>query len=344
MPSWINLIAILVGLVVSAFTGMLLIPYLKKLHFGQTILEIGPAWHKSKEGTPTMGGFMFLIGTLAALSVGIVLYYTSKQGELSVSAGSFTGLFKMLAGVGFALLNCLIGFIDDYIKVIKKRNLGLTSKQKLVMQFLFAAAYLFVLYILGDNSTSIVFPFIGSLDLGIFYYPIMILVMTYIVNAVNLTDGIDGLCGTVTVVAALAFSLTAGYFAEYEQSIFSAALAGACVGFLIWNLHPAKVFMGDTGSMFLGGAIVSFGMALHQHVLLIIIAIVYILEALSVVLQVISFKTTGKRIFKMSPIHHHFELCKWGEYKIVIVFSLVGLLAGAAAVFMACRYMSMSIA
>lgn len=330
MPFWINIIAMVIGLVISGLVGLILIPYLKKLHFGQTILEIGPAWHKSKEGTPTMGGFMFIAGTLVATAAGYGIYYTITKSTVTVP--DLSGLYKLLAGVGFSLLCCLIGFIDDYIKVIKKRNLGLTSKQKLVLQFLFAAAYLFVLYLLGNRSTAITFPFLGDINFGIFYYPLMILFITYLVNAVNITDGIDGLCGSVTTVAAMCFALICVFLGQYEQSIFSMALAGACVGFLIWNLHPAKVFMGDTGSMFLGGAIVSVGMTLHQHLILVLVGIIFVCEALSVVLQVISLKTTKKRIFKMSPIHHHFELCKWSEYKIVIVFSIVGLLAGAAAV------------
>ncbi len=187
-------------------------------------------------------------------------------------------------------------------------------------------------YLLGDHSTEITFPFFGNVDFGFFYYPIMVLYLIFLTNAVNLTDGIDGLCGSVTVISGLSFVMLCAAMGEWEYSIFSMALAGACLGFLIWNLHPAKVFMGDTGSMFLGGSICAIGFALHEHLLLALIAAVYIIEALSVVIQVTYFKITkGKRLFKMSPIHHHFELCGFSEYKIVIMFSAVGLAAGVAA-------------
>ncbi len=329
MPFWINIIVALIALVISAVTGIFLIPYLKKLHFGQTILEIGPKWHKAKQGTPIMGGFMFIFGSIIATTCGFFIWESANN---SIDIIDNTRSLKLFAGIAFALLCSMIGFADDYIKAIKKRNLGLNSKQKLILQFIFAILYLWVLYLLGDRATTITFPFFGAVDFKIFYYPIMVLFITFLVNAVNLTDGIDGLCGTVTAVASLSFMMICVSLAQYEQAIFAIALAGGCVGFLVWNLHPAKVFMGDTGSMFLGGAIVSFGMATRQHLILVLVGIIYVCEALSVVLQVISFKTTGKRIFKMSPIHHHFEMCKWNEYKIVIVFTLVGLAAGIIAV------------
>ena len=200
------------------------------------------------------------------------------------------------------------------------------------------------MYFLGDTSTEINLMFC-SFDIGVFYYPFMILVMIYISNAVNLTDGVDGLCASVTVVSMLALTTVCMIISEYEVSLFAIALAGGCLGFLVWNLHPAKCFMGDTGSMFLGGAFVAVSMITHNHLLMVLIGIVYILEALSVVIQVSYFKATarihykktgekgkGKRIFKMSPIHHHFEMCGYSEYKIVILFSSAALLAGAAAV------------
>lgn len=332
MPFWINIIVAVIAFVVSAVTGIFLIPYLKKLHFGQTILDIGPAWHKSKEGTPMMGGFMFILGSLIATVIGFFIWNSYSKG---IEMPDYTGVFKLLAGIAFALLCCLIGFIDDYIKAVKKRNLGLNSKQKLVMQLVFTSLYLWVLYLLGDRATTIAFPFFGDVDFKLVYYPIMVMFMTFLVNAFNLTDGIDGLCGTVTAIASLSLMMICVSLFQYEQSIFAMAVAGACVGFLVWNLHPAKVFMGDTGSMFLGGAIVSIGMATRQHLLLVLVGIIYVCEALSVMIQVISFKTTGKRIFKMSPIHHHFEMCKWSEYKIVIVFSSISLAAGAIAIIIA---------
>ena len=330
MPFWINTIVALAAFGISAATGIFLIPLLKKIHFGQTIYEKGPAWHKDKQGTPIMGGFMFIIGSAIAAAVGYALYrwHIMRIGYVP----DMTQLYKLLAGFGFAILNAGIGFIDDYIKAVKKQNLGLRPKQKLIMQFIFSAAFLYVLYLLGDTYTDIYFPVIGYVDFGIFYYPIMVLYLIFLTNAVNLTDGIDGLCGSVTIVAGLSFVMLCAAMGEWEYSIFSMALAGGCLGFLIWNLHPAKVFMGDTGSMFLGGSVCAIGFAMHQHIILAIVAIVYIIEALSVVIQVTYFKITkGKRLFKMSPIHHHFEMCGFSEYKIVICFSAAALIAGVAA-------------
>lgn len=324
----INLIVALTAFAVSAIMGKFLIPLLKKIHFGQTIYEKGPSWHKDKQGTPIMGGFMFIFGSAIAIAVGYAIYHFRSQ---SVEITDNNGFYRLLAGYGFALLNMIIGFADDYIKAVKKQNLGLRPKQKMVMQFIFSAAFLYVLYILGDRSTSLNFYW-AELDIGWFYYPFMLLVIVFLTNAVNLTDGIDGLCGSVTVISMLSFTMLCSAMGIWEYSIFSMAVAGGCLGFLVWNLHPAKVFMGDTGSMFLGGAIVAVGLVTRQHLLLAIIAIVYICEALSVVIQVTYFKLTkGKRLFKMSPIHHHFELCGFNEYKIVITFSAVGLIAGVIA-------------
>ncbi|MGN0675507.1 MAG: phospho-N-acetylmuramoyl-pentapeptide-transferase, partial [Oscillospiraceae bacterium] len=281
-------------------------------------------------GTPMMGGFMFIIGTAVAAAVGYAIFRYREAALTAVPDN--TGLYKLLAGFAFALLNAGIGFIDDYIKAVKKQNLGLKAKQKMIMQFLLSCAFLYALYLLGDHSTAIRFPFFGDVDFGIFYYPIMVLYLIFLTNAVNLTDGIDGLCGSVTVIVGLSFVMLCAAMGMWEYSIFSMALAGGCLGFLVWNLHPAKVFMGDTGSMFLGGAVCAIGFATHRHLLLALIAIVYIIDALSVVIQVTYFKITkGKRLFKMSPIHHHFELCGFSEYKIVITFSTAALIAGVAA-------------
>lgn len=329
MPYWINLLAAAIGFAAAAASGLVLIPMLKKMHFGATIYEKGPAWHKDKNGTPLMGGFMFIIGTVLACAVCYGIWKFTRP-DMSVVPDN-TGLLKLLAGLGFALLNGVIGFLDDYIKGVKKQNLGLRAKQKMAMQLVLSAAFLYVLYLLGDTSTSITLPFIGELDLKFLYYPIMILYLIFLTNAVNLTDGVDGLCGTVTVVFAVCYLMIFSSMGLYEYSLFASALAGGCMGFLVWNLNPAKIFMGDTGSMFLGGAVCAMGFITHQHLLLALVAIVYICEALSVVLQVISFKTTGKRIFKMSPIHHHFEMCGFSEYKIVITFSLFGLICGILA-------------
>lgn len=330
MPFWVNTVVALIAFGVSAAAGIFLIPLLKKLHFGQTIYEKGPAWHKSKQGTPMMGGFMFIIGTLAAAAAGYAIF--RFRHNVGTAVPDNTGLYRLLAGLAFALLNGCIGFTDDYIKAVKKQNLGLKAKQKMVMQFIVSAAFLYALRLLGDRSTAIAFPFFGDVDFGIFYYPIMVLYLIFLTNAVNLTDGVDGLCGSVTVIVGLSFVMLCAAMGEWEYSIFAMALAGACLGFLVWNLHPAKVFMGDTGSMFLGGAVCAMGFAMHKHLLLALIAIVYVLDALSVVIQVTYFKLTkGKRLFKMSPIHHHFEMCGWSEYKIVITFSTAALIAGIAA-------------
>jgi len=326
MPVWIILITAAIAFGVSAVTGKFFVPFMKKISFGQTIRESGPTWHQSKQGTPIMGGARFILGTLVAVIFGVIAYsvFLNNIGE---GATINNGFLKLLAGIIATFLFCLVGFVDDYIKAIKKRNLGLNSKQKLIFQFLISAGYLAALYFLGDKATTINFYFF-ELNLGIFYYPIMVLFITFIVNAVNLTDGIDGLCGSVTVVSMLCFAFISLALNQYYTEIYAIAVAGACIGFLVWNLHPAKIFMGDTGSMFLGGAVVVMGMSMRLHIVLVLVALVYVLEAFSVVLQVISFKLTKKRIFKMSPIHHHFEMCGWGEYKIVIIFSVVGLLSG----------------
>lgn len=328
MPFWVNIIVAVAAFAVAAATGFFLIPLLKKIHFGQTIYEDGPAWHKSKQGTPIMGGFMFILGSAVASAVGYAVYRFVSQ---DVVLPNNTELYRFLAGFVYALLNMVIGFSDDYIKAVKKQNLGLRAWQKMIMQFAFSAAFLIALYLIGDVKTTLNLYWF-ELDLGIFYYPFMLLVMVYITNAVNLTDGIDGLCGSMTVVSMLSFVMLCSSMGMWEYSIFSMAVAGGCLGFLVWNLHPAKVFMGDTGSMFLGGTVVAIGLATRQHLLMVLIAAVYIFEALSVVIQVTYFKLThGKRLFKMSPIHHHFELCGWSEYKIVIVFSLVTLACGVLA-------------
>lgn len=333
MPYWLSLTIALIAFAIAALIGFALIPYLKKLHFGQTILDIGPKWHKSKQGTPIMGGFMFILGSVISTALGYTVYrffYTDLTNE-NITRDAM----RLLAVVVYALLCSSVGFADDYIKAVKKQNLGLNAKQKLLFQILFSSLFLAALYALGDRDATLHLSF-ADLYLGVFYYPLMVLVMVFITNAVNLTDGVDGLCGTVTVVSMLALSILAGMMQEYEFNLYSIAVAGGCVGFLLWNLNPAKCFMGDTGSMYLGGAFAAISMALGHHLLMVMIGIVYICEAMSVVLQVISFKTTGRRIFKMSPIHHHFEMSGFSEYKIVITFSLFGLLfaAGAVAIYM----------
>ncbi|MCQ2464480.1 MAG: phospho-N-acetylmuramoyl-pentapeptide-transferase [Oscillospiraceae bacterium] len=342
MPLVIRIGVSVAAFIIAAVTGFVLIPYLKKIHFGQTILEIGPAWHKDKQGTPIMGGFMFIIASLVTSAVGYTVYrltYFDVSGSVAVN-----GMLKLISCMLFSVCFSAIGFADDYIKAVKKQNLGLSAKQKMIFQFIVCTAFLAAMHFLGDTSTEINLMFI-KFNLGIFYYPFMMLVMIYVSNAVNLTDGVDGLCGSVTVVTMLALTTICMMVNEYEVSLFAIAVAGGCLGFLVWNLHPAKCFMGDTGSMYLGGTFVAVSMITHNHLVMILVGIVYILEALSVVIQVSYFKYTarqhfrktgekgkGKRIFKMSPIHHHFEMCGYSEYKIVILFSLTAVIAGVASV------------
>ena len=314
--------AAVIAFAVSAVLGKFLIPFLRKIKFGQTIKENGPVWHKSKQGTPNMGGFMFIIGSVVGILVGFILLKVLWKEPLGLSAGNSVKLF---GGLGMALIFGFIGFLDDYIKDVKKRNLGLNAKQKLIMQFFTAVAYLLSVYLAGDTSTTVIFPFFGQLDLGFFYYVIMILFILFLSNAVNLTDGIDGLAASVTFLVCISVLIMSGVLGLLGIGVYASALAGGLLGFLIYNFHPAKVFMGDTGSMFLGGSVLALGFGINLPVLILLFGIIYVVEAMSVVLQVISFQTTGKRIFKMSPIHHHFEMCGWSEGKIVGVFSLVTL-------------------
>ena len=314
--------AAVIAFAVSAVLGKFLIPFLRKIKFGQTIKENGPVWHKSKQGTPNMGGFMFIIGSVVGILVGFILLEVLWKEPLGLSA---VNSVKLFGGLGMALIFGFIGFLDDYIKDVKKRNLGLNAKQKLIMQFFTAVAYLLSVYLAGDTSTTVIFPFFGQLDLGFFYYVIMILFILFLSNAVNLTDGIDGLAASVTFLVCISVLIMSGVLGLLGIGVYASALAGGLLGFLIYNFHPAKVFMGDTGSMFLGGSVLALGFGINLPVLILLFGIIYVVEAMSVVLQVISFQTTGKRIFKMSPIHHHFEMCGWSEGKIVGVFSLVTL-------------------
>ena len=325
-------VTLIVAFAVSALLGRVLIPFLHKLKYGQTILDIGPNWHKNKEGTPTMGGIMFIVGTAVALIVAVALGAISDKNMVSLSgeSESVIAFKKLFAGFFMALGFGFVGFIDDYIKVVKKRNLGLTAMGKIVLQVLIIAAYFLSVRLFGETSTAIVVPFLFTWNCPWFiYYPLMAIFIIYVVNAVNLTDGVDGLCASCTVVYCAVFTIITTVLGFVWQGIYAVALAGALIGFLIWNLHPAKTFMGDTGSMFLGGSVIALGFGVNLPVLIILVGILYILDALSVVIQVIYFKATkGKRLFKMSPIHHHFELCSWSENKIVIVFSLVTLVGG----------------
>lgn len=319
-----ELVGAVVAFVLSAVIGRFLIPILHKLKYGQTILDIGPSWHKKKQGTPTMGGIMFIIGIVVATVIAIPCL--SIFGDIYEPTGySYNKEVLMVFVIlGIAVLYGAVGFLDDYIKVVKKRNLGLTAKQKLVFQFAIAIAFVVINAFFGYGDTTYI-PFAGTVHMGnfaIIYHIISVIVIVGVVNAVNLADGIDGLVGSETFFVAIFYMIISSIMTSPATGVLSAAVAGGCLGFLLWNFNPAKVFMGDTGSLFLGGIVCALAYSMNMPVILVPMALTYLLEMLSVILQVTYFKIThGKRLFKMSPIHHHFEKCGWSETKIVVVFS-----------------------
>ena len=330
---------------ISFGLGYVVIPFLHKLKFGQTILDIGPKWHKNKQGTPTMGGILFILGTVIAFAV-VVLIDRLMGGDIiaSVTGGTADVLpqvagvaaasnkVKVWAGLVMALGFAFIGFLDDYIKVVKKRNMGLTIVQKSVLQIVLMVGYILTLYI-NDPTGATFIPFIGMVETKLFFWVIGFIVIYATTNAVNFTDGVDGLCGSVTLTAAISFIVIAALRNCFGISLMAAALLGGLAGYLIWNWHPAKGMMGDLGSMFLGGLIVAFSYAVDCPIIILLVGIIYVAEFGSDVLQIGYFKLThGKRIFKMAPIHHHFEMCGWKEVKIVKIFSLVNLIGGIAAI------------
>lgn len=303
------LVNIGLGLILSLILGKILIPVLKRLHAGQSIREEGPKSHMVKSGTPTIGGLIFLFSAIIT---------TLLTGNFKVSV--FMILFSTLA---FGA----VGFIDDYIKVVMKRNLGLRAYQKLFLQILTAVILIIYQYNSKHMGTDLYIPFLKDYrSIGVFYIPFIIFVIVGTVNSVNLTDGLDGLSTSVTIICLLFFNVVAVKFQRYEIAAFSLALAGALIGFLFFNKYPAKVFMGDTGSLALGGAISAIALLLNVPLILPIAGGIYFIETLSVIIQVVSFKTRGKRVFLMSPLHHHFEQKGWHEKKIVAVFSLVELI------------------
>ena len=304
------LIAAIVAAGFVLITGPFFIPELHKLKFGQSIREEGPKSHQKKSGTPTMGGIMIILGiTLGTLA-----------------AAPWTP--EVLLAVFIMLGHFVLGFLDDYIKVVKKRNLGLKARQKLVGQILIACVTMYVATQVLGIDTDIWIPGLdANVSLGVLYYPLVLFVLVGTSNAVNLTDGLDGLAAGTVAIAASAFAVVSVLTGHGDLSYFCVAMAAACLAFLRFNAHPAKVFMGDTGSLALGGALAAVGILTHTEILLAVIGFVFVCEALSVIIQVISFQTTGKRVFRMSPIHHHFELGGWSEWKVVTVFWCVGLLA-----------------
>ena len=307
------ILAALVSFVLSAVAGKLLIPALRRLKAGQAIKEDGPTWHMSKQGTPTMGGLMFIFGIFATILL---------IGWPDLARGDFRALFVFL----FALVFGVIGYLDDYEKVKKRENTGLTAGPKFLLQL--AAAIVFTLLLRNEGylTPDLYIPFINvTLQLPwIVYMVFAAFVIVGTVNAVNITDGLDGLATTVTIPVALFFVSVATWWGYTQLGIFAGAMLGGLLGFLIFNAYPAKVFMGDTGSLFLGGAVAGLAFAFDMPLVLVLVGIIYIIETLSDIIQVTYFKLThGKRIFKMAPIHHHFEMCGWGEVKIVVVFTVV---------------------
>ena len=307
------LIAAIVAAGFVLITGPFFIPELHKLKFGQSIREEGPKSHQKKSGTPTMGGIMIILGiTLGTLA-----------------AAPWTP--EVLLAVFIMLRHFVLGFLDDYIKVVKKRNLGLKARQKLAGQILIAIVTMYVATQVLGIDTDIWIPGLDeNVSLGVLYYPLVLFVLVGTSNAVNLTDGLDGLAAGTVAIAASAFAAVSVLTGHEDLSYFCVAMAAACLAFLRFNAHPAKVFMGDTGSLALGGALAAVGILTHTELLLVVIGFVFVCEALSVIVQVISFQTTGKRVFRMSPIHHHFELGGWSEWKVVTVFWCVGLIASVA--------------
>jgi phospho-N-acetylmuramoyl-pentapeptide-transferase len=301
----------------AVLLGPLFIPLLRRLKFGQQIREEGPQSHLKKSGTPTMGGIIIMIAMLVAF-----LRFSDKTPEFWV---------LLTASFGFGL----VGFLDDYIKIVFKRSLGLTAKQKLAGQLLFALVVCALLYNM-DHSTMISVPGTSwGFDMGWFYYPFVVIILFGASNAVNFTDGLDGLLAGTSAIAFGAFAVIALQLLSHESAVFSAAMVGGVLGFLVYNAHPAKVFMGDMGSLGIGGGIAAVAILTKMELLLIVIGGVFVMEMLSVILQVGSFKLRGKRIFKMSPIHHHFELVGWSEWKVVTVFWSVGLLLAALGLLLA---------
>ncbi|MBQ8509173.1 MAG: phospho-N-acetylmuramoyl-pentapeptide-transferase [Clostridia bacterium] len=316
--------ALVLTFILTASIARVLIPKLKSMKLGQQILDIGPRWHKSKEGTPTMGGISFIIASLIVFALLAVVMAVRSESA---------GLEKAVILIIMAAVNGAIGVVDDLTKFKNHRNEGLTASQKYLLQLIAAGLFLAAMKLTGNLTTAVVIPFAGiELELGIFYYVLSLLLITGIINAVNLTDGIDGLASTVTLAVSAFFAVAAFYLGLLPEAVVSGITAGACLGFLVYNFYPARVFMGDTGSLFLGGMVVGMAYMISNPLLVVIVGIIYICEAASVVLQVGYFKLThGKRLFKMAPIHHHFEKCGWSELKIVGVFALVTVLAGALA-------------
>lgn len=304
------LITVVAGGILSGLIGVLLLPVLRALKAGQSIREVGPTWHNSKAGTPMMGGLFFILGAILCV-----------VGNLAIMV-DYTVLYVLALSMCFGL----VGFLDDFCKAKYKRNLGLTSIQKALLQMAVSAIFVYLLYKQDPSRCNIYIPFVNTYFNihPLLYVFFSMFVMIGCDNAVNITDGVDGLCGSVTLPVMIFFTAVAVAMGKYDLAILPAALVGGLIAYLFFNWHPAKVFMGDTGSLFLGGMVCALAFALDMPLILIVVGLVYIIETLSVIMQVTYFKLThGKRIFKMAPIHHHFEMCGWKEVKIVLVFTAV---------------------
>ena len=321
---------ILVALAIFILTVILeklIIPILQSHKVGQRILEIGPRWHKNKAGTPTMGGICFIMAILVVMTI---------MSLIIASRGEAKSLIPLVLALGLATLNGMIGFFDDYTKLVKKQNEGFTAKQKIVLQSLVAIIYLAAMGLTDNINTALHIPFTSvNLELGAFYYVFAFVLIIGFVNSVNLTDGIDGLASSVTLVVGIFFSVVAFAFDMRILMLLGAALIGSTAGFLIYNFYPARVFMGDTGSLFFGGLVVGATFVLDEPMIIFLVGIIYLVEAMSDIIQVGVFKLSGRkiRVFKMAPIHHHFEKCGWSEIKIVIIFSIVTAIFCALAFF-----------
>lgn len=315
----------LAGGVLSGVLGLLLLPVLRALKAGQSVRDIGPTWHNSKAGTPLMGGLMFIGAVLVCMLVSLI------------TIRDYTVFYVL----GFALCFALVGFLDDFCKVKFKRDLGLTAIQKMLLQMAVSAIYLYLLFRNGTlcNEEGMCDLYIPFVNVNFSIHPMLYIffamfVMVGTVNAVNLTDGVDGLCATVTLPVMVFFAVVACVRGLWDLALLPACLFGALVAYLFYNWHPAKVFMGDTGSLFLGGIVCALAFALNMPLILMLVGFVYMVEVLSDLIQFAYFRAThGKRIFKMAPIHHHFEMCGWKEVKIVLVFSAVSALMCVIAYF-----------
>lgn len=323
--------------VITAVLGRVLIPVFHKLNFGQNIIEdFGPKWHAKKQGTPTLGGLLFIIGLPISVVVTILTFEFSGHSLFSeIDVFKNNEVIKLVAGLVMALCFAAIGFTDDYIKHVKHRNLGLTEIQKTVMQIVIIVGYLTTLAV--SKNTAMFIPGFGKLSLDsvpgtIFFFLLGACAIYATVNGANFTDGLDGLCAGVTLPMGAAFAVMAFMYKMTAIGLVGAALLGSLAGYLIWNHYPAKVMMGDTGSMFLGGIVVALAYAVDCPLIIVFVGIVYAIEDLSDVIQIGSIKLRHKKVFKMAPIHHHFELCGWNEKKIDLVFSLVSTLGCAVGV------------